>query len=589
LVNDAYKTNDPKYCKNEDILENLVLPLKPTAVQRTKEQQDFVDEWDALMEEEEKIMDSQNRSKFVRETQIAAISTRLVLDTPDEGKDYKIETNDEAINDKCFLKATSMGIDYFNLGAGADKKDASTYVSMLLRTFRDLITAHVVNDPRVKDFSLNLMPGIKSVFVKNEVKLKKKVNGILKHKLPRTIINDNVLSLCICYLLFFEILEDTKKTQMDGNGIGVSNFHGGPEQIFKTMFKRTNLHKVEEKIQEYDKKKLAHLFDWFSADVQEWDKSMTAGENLYICLKMFLKIDWQYLIKKGRKELIFVYSLFMYFQRWFIGNVMSLTKDRNAPLVGYLGTMASGTYLTAFGNSEVNNLKATTVQAILTEIFLRQGGDWQDTIIGSILMYLTYGDDLILAFLRELRDKMKIDDRQFGIIVKMAYRMVFKDDFVTTPFFTVLNPDGSVNEFGANFLKNYFVLLGDSIYTYRADKDIIPKIFVTAQNVSSTKQQCVRAIGLALVCGQNKKAYDICKMLYDQNKPKQKVMMDARTLDGAHMSFKVAGITKELVNKELFMPDMVYIASKQILDWQDKINIDNHDEAYMERHLWQNW
>jgi len=78
-------------------------------------------------------------------------------------------------------------------------------------------------------------------------------------------------------------------------------------------------------------------------------------------------------------------------------------------------------------------------------------------------------------------------------------------------------------------------------------------------------------------------------MLYDQNKPKQKVMMDARTLDGAHMSFKVAGITKELVNKELFMPDMVYIASKQILDWQDKINIDNHDEAYMERHLWQNW
>jgi len=166
LVSDAYKTNDPIYCKNEDILENLVLPLKPTAVQRTKEQQDFVNEWDALMEEEEKIMDSQDRSKFVRETQIAAIATRIVLDTPDEGKDYKIETNDEAINDKCFLKATSMGIDYFNLGAGADKKDASTYVSMLLRTFRDLITAHVVNDPRVKDFSLNLMPGIKSVFVK---------------------------------------------------------------------------------------------------------------------------------------------------------------------------------------------------------------------------------------------------------------------------------------------------------------------------------------------------------------------------------------------------------------------------------------
>jgi len=33
----------------------------------------------------------------------------------------------------------------------------------------------------------------------------------MQAKLPRTIINDNVISLCICYLLFFEILEDSKK------------------------------------------------------------------------------------------------------------------------------------------------------------------------------------------------------------------------------------------------------------------------------------------------------------------------------------------------------------------------------------------
>jgi len=54
------------------------------------------------------------------------------------------------------------------------------------------------------------------------------------------------------FLTFWKI---QKKTQMDGNGIGVSNFHGGPEQIFRTMFKRTNLKRVEERVEKNDKKR----------------------------------------------------------------------------------------------------------------------------------------------------------------------------------------------------------------------------------------------------------------------------------------------------------------------------------------------
>jgi len=356
---------------------------------------------------------------------------------------------------------------------------------------------------------------------------------------------------------------------MDGNGIGVSNFHGGPEQIFRTMFKRTNLKKVFENVETMGKKELEDLFDWFPADVVEWDKSLRAQDIVYITIKMFMKINWHAALKKGMGHFNYLYSLFMYFQRWFVGNLISLSTDKSVPLLCFLGTMPSGTYLTAYGNSEVNNYKATKLQWLLIDSYVRNGGSYDDLDIGSLLMFLSYGDDLILALLKSVRKKMGITDRVFQAFVKLAYRMQFKDDFVSRKFFTELVGD-QPKELQVQFLKNYFILEEESVYTFRENKDIIPKVFVSAQNISSTIQACVRAIGIAYCCGKNVEAYEVVKGLYDRMKPDFKVIIDQKTMNMTKISFKVAGIMKDLVNHALDFPSHTHIMAKQIMSWKEK-------------------
>jgi len=537
---------------------------------------------------EEKLIDeSYNVTKVTKNADIGAAFVRIIADTPLEEHSYTINDSDENIHNRCKLQPTAMGSDTLGLGAGADKRDAGPIISNLLRTFRDLVKEKTLRDPGLRDYSFNLPPDIKTVFIKNEVKLLKKVGDSLQAKLPRTIINDGVISLCICYLLFFNILEDSKKTQMDGNGIGVSNFHGGPEQIFRTMFKRTNLKRVEEKVEKMTKKELDDMFDWFPADVVEWDKSLRASDMAYVVLKMYLKINWHAALKAGMGHFNYIYSLFMYFQRWFIGNLISLSTDKSVPLLCFLGTMPSGTYLTAYGNSEANNYKATKLQWLLIDAYVRLGGSYDDLELGSMLMFLSYGDDLILAMLKSVRRKMGITDRIFQAFVKLAYRMQFKDEFISKKFFTEL-VGVQPKELQVQFLKNYFILEGESVYTFRENKDIIPKVFVSAQNISSTIQACVRSIGIAYCCGKNLEAYEVVKGLYDRMKPDFKVIVDQKTMNMTKISFKVAGIMKDLVNHALDFPSYTHILSKQIMSWKEKNNIDVGDEVYMEQHGFNN-
>jgi len=117
---------------------------------------------------------------------------------------------------------------------------------------------------------------------------------------------------------------------------------------------------------------------------------------------------------------------------------------------------------------------------------------------------------------------------------------------------------------------------------------IIPKVFVSAQNISSTIQACVRAIGIAYCCGKNVEAYEVVKGLYDRMKPDFKVIIDQKTMNMTKISFKVAGIMKDLVNHALDFPSHTHIMAKQIMSWKEKSNVDTGDEIYMERHGFKN-
>jgi len=276
------------------------------------------------------------------------------------------------------------------------------------------------------------------------------------------------------------------------------------------------------------------------------------------------------LLQTGLDKCCFVYTIFCYFATWYVGNLLSVTKDKNCPLLLFLGTMPSGTLLTAYGNSEINNLKATRVEFLLDYIYYEKFRIF-DTILGSAMMSVSYGDDLLMALLKELRKIMGLNDEQFGLLVKYAYRMRFKEEFISKKYFTQLNDQNEPITLESNFLKNYFVLEGDSIYTYREHKDIIPKVYKNAHNVGSTVQECVRLIGLAYSCGKNKVAYNVIKGLYEINKPKMQVIIDERTLSQQKISFKIAGIQKQLIGKQLQFPTHEYILTQQLCDWSRKV------------------
>jgi len=573
MVDLGYNSVEKQYCTEEKIIENLQLPLQNKELEYEEEERKFL----AMLNK--KGIDTPPTQD---EMKIAACFVRCVQDTPIDG--VKIQVDDESIHKQTFMKSTALSTEYFKQFHHADKKDASTVTAELLITLRDLISEKMLKDPIIRNYSQVLPPNIKTVFIKNEVKNMKIINGIPTPKLPRSIINDSVIMFCVCYLLFNEILENSKKTQMDSNGIGVSNFHGGPEQIFRTMFKKTNLKMFEGNVENFTKEQLAELFDWFAADVVEWDKSVTKHDMLYVVFKMFLKIDWKYLLQAGINQACFVYTLFCYFATWYVGNLISVTKDKNCPMLLFLGTMPSGTYLTAYGNSEINNMKATRVEFLIDFIYYEKFKVF-DIKLGSALMWVTYGDDLIMALLKLIKDELKLDDEQFGILVKYAYRMKFKEEFKAKHYFTKLDQNTEPLSLECNFLKNYFVLEGDSIFTYRDHKDIIPKIYKNAHNVGSTVQECVRLIGLAWSCGKNKIAYDLIKGLYEKNKPKMQIMIDERTLSQQKIGFKIAGIRNEILGKQLSFPTHDYILAQQLCDWSTKSEIDMNDEKYIESHL----
>lgn len=573
MVDLCYNSVEKQYCTEDKIIENLQLPLKEKEMDYEEEERKFL-----MMLKQKSI----EQPPTQEEMNIAACFVRCVQDTPLEG--VKIAVDDESIHKQTFMKSTALSTEYFKQFHHSDKKDASTVTAELLITLRDLIAEKMLKDPTIKNYSQVLPPNIKTVFIKNEIKNMKVINGIPTPKLPRSIINDSVIMFCICYLLFNEILENSKKTQMDSNGIGVSNFHGGPEQIFRTMFKKTNLKMFEKETENFTKEQLAELFDWFAADVVEWDKSVTKHDMLSVVFKMFLKIDWKYLLQAGINQACFVYTLFCYFATWYVGNLLSVTKDKNCPLLLFLGTMPSGTYLTAYGNSEINNMKATRVEFLIDYIYYSKFLNF-DIKLGSALMWVTYGDDLIMALLKSIREILQLNDEQFGIIVKYAYRMKFKDDFKSKKYFTKLDKNDEPLSLECNFLKNYFILEGDSIFTYRDHKDIIPKIYKNAHNVGSTVQECVRLIGLAWSAGRNKVAYDLIKGLFDKNKPRLQTIVDERTLNQQKIGFKIAGVRADILNKQLMFPAHSYILSKQVCDWSTKSMIDMNDERYIENHL----